>query len=828
MKKIDFKKQILPHLLVVLAFLALVFIYFSPVFMQHKELIQGDIEQWKGGAEEITKFRKETGIEPLWTGAMFSGMPSAFVSTMHFGDIYSHIHTILTVGLPHPVSLIFIMLVSFYLLLLAFDIKPLLASIGAVGFALASFTIISLAAGHNAKVMAIAYMPMALAGAIWAYRKNPLAGAALFGLGFAMQIRASHLQITYYLALMLVIFGISELIFSQKSDQLAKFIKTSVFLVVFGLVAVACNLGQILTNYEYSKYSIRGKYELTPLDKTTRTNTEGLDKAYAFEYSIAESEALTLLVPNFVGGNNSVQLDEKSATYKALSERGASFEQIQGVTQHAATYFGGLKGTAGPSYAGAVICFLFVLGLFIVEARWKWWIVAATLLAVLLSMGSYLPSFNYFMFDYFPGYNKFRAVTMAICIAQITIPLLAILAVDKLLKSNVKDIEKDFIYAIAITAGLCLIIAFSGSVRELDGAADAQYKQMVGSDWLVNAIKEDRISVVKKDAFRSLIFILLAAGIIYAYIKNFVKAVFVVPVLLALTVFDLWNVDRRYLDKDNFQSKDENPMFIPSAADNAILADKDPNYRVLNLGNPFADARTSFFHKSIGGYCAAKMRRYQDLIERQLTPELEKMYAEFNGQKFTYNSLANYPVINMLNTKYLKASEEAGGVIPNQYACGNAWFVPTLKPVNSPDEEIAAITSFNPKNEAFIDVKKFPINKFNFDTVGAKISLVNYKPNEVNYTSSVNKEGFAVFSEVFYDKGWTATIDGKETPIVRVNYILRGLQVPAGKHVIAFKFRPESYYLGNKIGLAASVLLLLAVIAILYLQTKKEEEKAAV
>ena len=824
MKNFDFKRDLLPHLIVIVAFLLLVVVYFSPIFFEKKTLDQHDITQWKGGAEEIVQYRNQYHKDPLWTNSMFGGMPSAFVSTVHYGDIYEHVHKILTFGLPHPVSLIFIMLLSFYLLLLAFDVKPILASIGAIGFALASFSIVSLAAGHNAKVMAMAYMPLALAAAVWAYRKNAITGSVLFGLAFALQIRCSHLQITYYLALVLLVLGVSELVYSYQNKTFPSFLKTSIYLIVFGFVAVLCNAGSLLTNYEYSESSIRGKYLLKPLNNNEEVRKDGLDKSYAFDYSYEKFETFTLLVPNFYGGASGTALDKNSATYQAMELKGVPFESINQFISNVPVYFGGLKFTAGPVYAGAIICFLFVLGLIIVENRWKWWLLSATVLSFALSWGSYFPSFNYFMFDHFPMYNKFRAVTMALAIAQVTMPLLAILALDKVLKSPLEEMAKPLKIALGLVAGtLLLIMIFVGS-GSLEGAADAQLREAAGGEWLLDAVKEDRISIVRADAVRSLLFILAAAALIYLAVIKKINANLTMFIIAALTLFDLWSVDKRYLNKNNFAKRVYENYFTPSEADEAILADKSLDYRVLNMNNPFNDARTSYFHKSIGGYCAAKMRRYQDVIERAITPEMEGLIASFNSKTFSPQSLASLPVLNMLNTKYLKLGESKDAVLQNPYALGNAWFVSELKGVNGPDADIAMLNTFNPKTTAVVDMSKFPISPGKYDTTGSTITLDEYQPNYLKYTTNASNIGFVVFSEIFYRDGWQAYMDGNKIDHIRVNYILRGMQLPAGKHKIEFKFHPESYYLGNNIGLYTSIALLIVIAGVFAIQSRKSDK----
>jgi hypothetical protein len=440
---------------------------------------------------------------------------------------------------------------------------------------------------------------------------------------------------------------------------------------------------------------------------------------------------------------------------------------------------------------GAIVCFLFVLGLFIVEKRLRYWLLAGTILSILLSWGKNFPAFNYFMFDYFPAYNKFRAVSMTLVIAQITMPLLGIFALYRLVyKGDVKDPQKKLLYAAGITGGICLLVFLLAGMGSFSNPADEQSLQQ---PWLINAVRADRESMMRGDAIRSLVFILLATGVLYFYLRNKLAATSAVLAMAFLMLVDLWTVDKRYLDNGDFQARLTETHFEPTPADQAILQDKDLSYRVINLGNPFNDARTSYFHKSIGGYHGAKMRRYQDIIDQHIARN-------------------NLKVLNMLNTRYFITGQEQQPVQRNPEALGNAWFVQKIIPVNSPDAEIAALKDFDPATEAVVDVSKFPVQPQQYTAAGSTIKLTGYEPNNLKYAVTAAQAGFVVFSEIYYPEGWQAYLDGKPVPHVRANYVLRVMNIPAGQHTVEFKFAPKSYEIGNTVSLISSILMLLVII----------------
>jgi Bacterial membrane protein YfhO len=636
-------------------------------------------------------------------------------------------------------------------------------------------------------------VPLVLAGLLYAFRRGSRhlwLGAALFAFGLTMHIRANHLQITYYLLLLILVFGVVQLVYALREKALADFLKTTVVLGVAALIAAGVSFGRLYTTLEYSKYSIRGKSELKEANSGDKASA-GLDRDYAFQWSYGVGETMTLLIPNFYGGASQGALDEDSQTAQEFAKLGVPPVQMQELLKALPLYWGDQMFTSGPVYVGAIVCFLFVLGLLVVESRLRYWLLAATIFSMVLSWGKNFEAFNYFMFDYFPGYNKFRAVSMALVIAQIAMPLLGIYALWRLLQqTDKKAAEKKVLYAAGITGGLCLLVALFAGMASFVAPADAQLEQM---QWPVQALRADRESMMRGDAIRSLVFILLAAGVLYFYLKQKVSATAATLALGLLILVDLWSVDKRYLSNDDFQKRLVETHFQPSPADQLILQDKDLSYRVINLANPFNEARTSYFHKSVGGYHGAKLRRYQDVIDKHIAQN-------------------NLEVLNMLNTRYFITTDAQQPVQRNQQALGNAWFVQKLIPVNTPDEELAALTTLHPATEAVVDVSKFPVKDQVFGTTGGTIRLTSYAPNHLKYDANAAAGGFAVFSEIYYKDGWNAYLDGKLVDHIRVNYILRGMPLPAGQHTIEFKFEPKEYQIGNTVTLISSILMLAIVV----------------
>ncbi|ARS36696.1 YfhO family protein [Pontibacter actiniarum] len=797
----NFKRDVLPHAIAVVIFLFLTAVYFSPVLFEDKALAQHDILQFKGGAKEIQDYRERTGEEALWTNSMFGGMPAYLIQTHFPGDWSGYIHKILTFDLPALAGNIFITLICAYILLVAMGMSSWLAIAGAVAFSFTSYNLIILEAGHNTKSLTIAYIPMVLAGLIYALRKNLWIGAALFAVGLTMNLHFNHLQMTYYMLLLVLVFAVVEIIFAVKHGTFAELFKRGLVLLVAAILAVGVNFGRLYTTAEYSKYSIRGKSELTAPNSGEKVGS-GLDREYAFNWSYGIGETITLLIPDFYGGSSSAPLDTDSETYNAFLKMGAPPAQAEQLVQQGLPmYWGAQPMTSGPVYVGAIVCFLFVLGLFIVDRRWTSWLVAGTILSIVLAWGKNFEAFNYFMFDYFPLYNKFRAVASALVIAQITMPFLAVLALWKLIneRREIKDLDKKLLISGGITAGICLLVWLFAGTASFVSAAD---QQLIQAQFPIDAIRADRESMMRSDAFRSLVFIVLAGGLLYFYVKNKVSATVAVAGVGLLMLVDLWAVDKRYLNNSDFQRQVVANYFQPTQADQLILQDKG-NYRVINLPNPFNDARTSYYHKSVGGYHGAKLRRYQDLIDRHI-------------------SRNNLEVLRMLNTRYAITGNPQQPVQRVPEPLGNAWFVEEVKPVQSPDEEIEALTMFDAGSTAVIDVSKFPVERRNFNPDSATINLVEYEPNYLKYEYQAPKEGLVVFSEIYYADGWQAYLDGEPVDHFRANYVLRAMEVPAGKHTIEFKFAPKAYTVGNTVSLVSSILLLLVIAGAVYYGVKKK------
>jgi hypothetical protein len=806
MKNINFK-QLLPYLLAVVIFTTITMAYFSPM-LQGKMIKQSDIMNFKGMSKEIVDYRAKTGDEPLWTNSMFGGMPAYQISVQYEGNILRYIDRLMQLYLPFPASLVFLYMAGFFLLLLVLNVDIWLAIAGSIAFAFSSYLFIIIEVGHNSKAHAIGLIAPVLAGIILTYRGKYLIGGIVAAIFLSLEFMANHLQITYYLIMTVAVFLISEFIMSIKEKRIPGFAKASGVMIIAAMFALATNATTLWATYEYGKVTTRGKSELTT-DKDNRTT--GLDKDYATGWSYGIPETFTFLIPNFNGGASTGPVGTSSNSYKALLSNNIDPNQAEKLTQNLPLYWGTQPGVAGPVYIGAILIFLFVFALFIVDKKYKWWILSATILSILLSWGSNFMVFTDLFLNYLPGYNKFRAVSMTLVIAEFCIPLLAILGLNKALSGEVdkKKLVKYLYYSAGIVGGICLVFAVAGSsMFSFVSPADVQYKAYY-PEWLLDAIRLDRAAIFQADAFRSLIFILLAGAAIWAYLKNMIKKPVFYTIFILLILTDLWTVNKRYLNNDSFVRKSmvDNP-FQPSNADLVIMKDIDPNFRVFNQTvSPFNDASTSYFHKSIGGYHGAKLRRYQELIENQL-------------------SKGNMNVFNMLNTKYfIMENKETGQpeMQINMQAMGNAWFVNNARAVNNADEELNALTDLVPSETAIYDkrfedqVKGHIISK---DTL-ANIRLTEYKPNHLTYISETSSEQLAVFSEIYYEKGWDAYIDGKKSPYFRVNYVLRAMIVPAGKHTIEFKFDPPVYRIGEKISLASSLLLVLLALGTLGFNIRK-------
>ena len=805
MRKIDFKSQVLPHIVAVLVFALITIAYFRPVFLENKSLNQHDIKQWEGGAKEILDYRERTGEEALWTGRMFSGMPAYLISTEWGIGIMPTITKIMSLGLPHPPKVIFLAFVSFYILLLSFGVRPYLAIAGAIAFGLSSYNIIGLSAGHNARIAAVAYMPLVLAGVHLTFRKSVLLGLMVTFLGLALELYAGHLQITYYLIWIVLGYMISEAFEFYKEHHLKSFFKRSAMLAGIAVLALGTFIGSFLSTMEYSKYSIRGASELAQEPEESKG---GLTKSYAFEYSNGIWEPLVLMVPNAFGGSTVTPLAIDSNVGQFMLSQGVPAAQAEQQLQSMPTYWGNQPATS-PYYAGAAVCFLFFIGLLTVKRSTVTWVVSIIIFGIVLSWGDNLSSVNYFLFDHLPGYNKFRSVTFAIIMPIFGIIFLGFLGLEKLLEQGWnKKTKKQLFTALGISGGITLIMILGAGMVDYTGAVDARLP-----DWLINPLHQDRKGLRLNDAIRSLGIMLAMAAIIGLWLREILTPAIAQILIILLVTIDMWVIDKRYLAEDKFNRNPRRTYFNPTEADSRILADQDKAFRVFELRNPFNEARTSYHHRSIGGYHGAKIRRYQDLISQCITNE----HAAVINALQSGLTLPQTPVLNMLNTKYLVAGNGSNAVLTNANANGAAWFVDNIEIVDSPDDELAELCGLNTESSAVVDQTKFKLNNTN-NLANGTIELTQYQPNKLTYTSNSSGDGFAVFSEIYYPKGWSATIDGNPAEIVRVNYVLRGLEIPGGNHTIEFEFKPAVYQYGNIITSVSTILLVLMIIGTLLIE----------
>lgn len=810
-----------PYVLAIFLFLIISVIYFSPV-LQGKKLQSSD-GQFMGMSKEIVDYRNATGKEALWSNNMFSGMPAYLTSTIYSGEILSKIQKSIT-SISTPVIVLSFSFLFFFVLCILLDIGVWTAFAASLAYGLMTFNFAVMATGHFTKAHALTYTALVVAGILVAFRKNKIGGSLIVAIGLSLMLSANHLQMTYYAAILVLILGITYFIFAVREKALPDFAKTSVFLLVAVLLAIGTNYSRIDTTLEYGKYSMRGKSDLT---LNGENKTSGLDQDYILDYSYDLGEAMTAFIPRFKGGGMGEPLSTNSETYKFLANAQGADQARKMVQGGMPMYWGSQPISGAPFYYGAVLCLLFVFGLFVVKGKDKWWLVAVVAVSFLLSLGKNLSVVSSFMLDYFPAYNKFRDVKNIIVIQQFAMALLGVLAIKEVYQRKITSEEfmKALKYAFGITGGLALIfVILPGLAGSFTGKTDAQYLQMNWPQKLIDAMMEDRKSLLRIDAFRTFVFVSLGAAGLWAYWTNKIKGQYAIVLWSVLVIADMWPVNKKYFNNDNFSSKKIVSPFQEMPVDQEIKKDKDLYYRVLNLQNPMADARTSYFHKSIGGYHGAKMKRYNELFSYAIEPEMRTLIAGFKAPESIDSIMGFLPVINMLNTKYL-IYDLNSPPLPNSHALGNAWFVENVKLVNSADEEVASLKGFDPKETAIVN-KNFDkdLNGFTSGSGDGEIKLTGYQPNELKYEATVNDGSqLAVFSEIYYPRGWKSYIDGKETEHVQANFVLRAMVIPAGKHQIEFKFEPRSYFVGNKISLASSLLLLLSIAGYLFytLKTKK-------
>jgi len=790
-------KTIITHLCVIGLFILASLVYFYPV-LQGKAIFQSDIAQYKGMSKERNDYKELTGEESYWTNSAFGGMPTYQLGANYPHDYIKKLDRLIRF-LPRPSDYLFLYLIGFYILLLCLKVDFRLAALGALAFGFSTYLIIILGVGHNAKAHALGYMPMVLGGIILVFRKKYVLGFILTALAMALEINANHYQMTYYFMLLVLVLGLVYLIYAIKDKELKHFFASVGLLIVAVILSIATNATGLMATKEYADWSTRGKSELTiNPDGSPKAPSNGLDREYITQYSYGIAESLDLFVPRLFGGSGGEDLGKDSKAYEYLTNQGLSPSKALEFSRSMPLYWGDQPIVAGPAYVGAIVFFLFLLGTFLVKGKKKWWLLSGAILSLLLSWGKNFPALTNFMIDYFPLYNKFRAVSSIQVVLELCLPVLGILGLRKLFKSSVDKKEKLSALKISffITLGLGVLIFLLKGFFDFTGLRDEMYRGYFG-DELMGMIQHDREAVYVSDTIRSLIYVALAAAALWFFIKEKIgKNVFVL-ILGSLILFDLVGVDLRYVNEGDFvRQRQINTPFQASQIDQMIQQD-DSIYRVFDPQEGINGARTSYFHKSIGGYHAAKPRALENLFEYHL-----------------YQN--NLQVLNMLNVKYIIQQDEDGNSFPavNPDANGNAWFVAQLLPVSSANEEIQKLKDFNSKTQAVINTKTYPsVTKLRYDLDSlAVISLVEYRPDYLKYKSSNSNDGFAVFSEMHYPSGWDAFIDGKPQPHFKVDYALRGMKIPAGAHEIEFKFEPQIIETGSQITLAASILLGLVII----------------
>ncbi|GGX31013.1 YfhO family protein [Aquimarina muelleri] len=798
-------KRFLPHILVVFSFIIVSLAYFNPV-LSGKKMRQGDIVQYTGMARQQTDFRNQTGEEPYWADNAFGGMPTYQMGAQYPHSYIKKIDRIIRF-LPRPADYLFLYFIGFYILLLVLKVDYRLAFLGSLAFGFSTYFIIIIGVGHNAKAHAIGYMPLVLSGILLVFRKKYIWGFLLLTLSMALEIAANHFQMTYYLFLLVLVLGVSYLIDAYKKKEIPDYFKSIGIMVVAVLFSLLLNATSLLATNEYAKYSTRGNTGITIQSNGKEKKSTGLDFDYITQYSYGKLESFNLFIPRFMGGASYENLGTNSNTYDELLKLGVSPTQAKSYTEHVPTYWGDQPIVGAPAYIGATVLFLFVFALFLVKGRLKWWIVGGSVLALVLSWGKNFSFLTEFFINYFPMYDKFRAVSSIQVIIELCVPILAIVGIHKLFSNAVSKEEKNnaLKYTTAITGGIALLfLLFKSSLFNFSGLGDSMLIEQGGPDYL-RAIKEDRKAIFTADTLRSLLFVLLIAAGCWMYLKGKLKENILIIGLGVLIVLDLVLVDWKYVNKDNFVSAREfNKPFVANQADKEIFKDKG-HFRVFDLtANPFNSGRASYFHNALGGYHAAKPGRMQDLFEFYLAKN-------------------DVGVMNMLNVKYIITEDEDGvKALTNPYANGNAWFVSDIKMVDSANDEILTLKEVDTKKEAIINSsfkEAVPNTKYTVDSL-AYITLTDHKPNHLVYESNNEDKGFAIFSEIYYP-GWNAYIDGNLVTQIQANYTLRGVPIPAGKHQIEFKFEPQVVKTGSTITLASSILFILLLIGGLYFQYKK-------
>jgi hypothetical protein len=825
-------KKILPDVVAILLFALISFVYFYPAVPEGRILSQHDSVAGIGSGEEAKEYLQRTGERTRWTNSIFGGMPTYQMSPSYKStDTLKSVENLYHLYLPQYVWYVFVMLLGFYILLRAFDFSVWLSSLGAIIWAFSSYFFIIIAAGHIWKFITLAYIPPTIAGMVLAYKGKYIRGALLTAIFVAFQIMSNHVQMSYYFLFVMLFMVIAYGVSAYQKKELPKFFKATAIIAIAGILGVCVNLSNLYHTYEYSKETMRGKSELVKPNNDNQTKG-GLERDYITQWSYGIGETFSLLVPNVKGGASVPLSANEKAMEKADPMYGGIYSQI-------GQYWGEQPGTSGPVYVGAFVMFLFVLGMFIVKGPMKWALVVATLLSILLSWGRNFMGFTDFFLDYIPLYDKFRAVSSILVIAEFTIPLLAMLALKEVIYKPeiIREKKREFIASFVLTGGIALLFAvaprlfFSSFVSTMEMAA---FQDGIPQDQLVaflTNLEDIRVSILTSDAWRSFFIVLVGVAILFFYSRKKINGKLTVIALVTLSLIDMWSVNKRYLYDDQFVDKSKQEItFNPTETDKYILQDRTLDYRVLNMASStFNENNTSYWHKSIGGYHAAKLRRYQEMIEYHISPEINALFKEVSDASgdITKVDPTKFSVINMLNTRYFIFPLQGGKTVPlkNPYTFGNAWFVKDVKYVENANQEIESIKGVDLQKSAIVD-KKFAeaIKPVDVDPMST-IKLISYEPNKLEYDVDSKTGGAVVFSEIYYP-GWKSFIDGKEVAHGRANYILRAMNVPSGKHTITFTFDPDSIHVTETIAFLAIALIVIMCFAyisyIIFRRVKKK------
>jgi len=805
--KISFD-QIKPHLISIGIIILLIAIYFSPS-LSGKVIPKQDIISYQGAVKEKKDFEKQEHRTILWTNSMFGGMPTYQISTLTDGNLVVKLNRVTNLFSKGPIGRFFCAMICMYIFLCVIGVNHWLSLIGAIGFGFTTNNMILWEAGHSTKLSSLCYLSLITSGMVLLFKRKLLLGSILFSVGLSLNLAVNHVQMTYYFAMCLVIYWIIQCVLLLKEKDIKTFFKLNGTLLVCSVLAILTTSTNYLSTYEYQEDTMRGKAILASNDssdvESSSSVTNGLDWDYAMQWSNGADDVLASIIPGIVGGG--------SSGTNSMVKKGSDLAKMGvPVGQNAYTYSGELPFTSGPAYFGAILCFLFVLGIIIVKGPTKWWLLSSVIFTILVSMGKHFPFLNELLFNHLPLFNKFRSHNSVLGVTAFFVATLGILALAEIIKKNTSKEKslKGIKIAGIITAGFCLLVAILGDgIIPIDAPMDADVlKQTKNNTAYLDAIHSNRISVMKSDAWRSLIFIGLGFTAIFLFIRGKLKETVLIVTLGSLILFDLWGVNKRYINHDSFKKETKNPI-VARAVDQQILMDTDLSYRVLDLSvKTFNNSTSSYFHKTIGGYSAAKLQRYQDIIEYHISKN-------------------NTEVFNMLNTKYIIDREQKAQ--QNPLALGNAWFVENIRKVSTPNDEIESLDDIKVDSTAIVLDEEFGnyIGNFNPDKNGS-IRLTKYVPDRLEYESNSTSEQFAVFSEVWYgpNKGWEAYVDGKLVPYVRTNYLLRGMKVPAGKHKIEFKFKPKSFALGKTMALISSLLIFSLILFGLYTVNKETGKKA--